>query len=53
MAGLFRYITGEYIRESTELEAQLSALAATHDGGAGVIRVDGERCYVPEETSND
>ena len=52
MADLHRYITGEYIRKATDLEAQLSAEAAKHDGGAGVIRVDSERCYVPEECPN-
>ena len=40
------YNTAEVIREATEDEYDASVEAAKHDGGAGVIDVDGRRCYV-------
>lgn len=40
------YDTAEYIREATEEETIESLEAARTDGGAGVITVDGRRCYV-------
>ena len=43
---LMTYDTAEYIREATEEETIESVEAARTDGGAGVIVVDGERCYV-------
>lgn len=48
MAKLNNYETGKYLREATEDERVLSAEAAKEDGGAGVIEVDGVRCYVEE-----
>jgi len=43
---LHRYDTGEELRDATPAELAESVEAARHDGGAGVIRVDGVRCYV-------
>lgn len=43
---LVDYHTGDVIREATSEEATESLEAAKHDGGAGVIEVDGRRCYV-------
>ena len=40
------YLTGDVIRRATQNEAEWSAEASRHDGGAGVIRVDGRSCYV-------
>lgn len=40
------YETGESIRPATADEAVSSRAAARVDGGAGIIRVDGRRCYV-------
>jgi len=40
------YGTGRYIREATEKERVASIEAARADGGAGVILVDGIKCYV-------
>jgi hypothetical protein len=48
MAKLCDYATGETIREATADEARASREAAEHDGGAGVILVDGRRCYVED-----
>lgn len=48
MKELHDYKTGEYIREATDAELQSSIEAAKHDGGAGVIVVDGRSCYVVE-----
>lgn len=48
MATLHNYDTGEAIREATTEELAESIEAAEHDGGAGVIEVDGVRCYVVE-----
>ena len=45
---LHDYATGEFIREATPNELRESREAANHDGGAGVIRVDGKSCYVSE-----
>ena len=45
---LHRYDTGEELREATPAELAASVEAARHDGGAGVIRVDGVRCYVAD-----
>lgn len=42
---LYNYETGEYIRPATIEELRESMDAATRDGGAGVITVDGVRCY--------
>tara|TARA_Y100000593_G_scaffold48028_1_gene90805 strand:- start:2403 stop:2984 length:582 start_codon:yes stop_codon:yes gene_type:complete len=43
---LCNYDTGELIREATFAEIIESRQAATSDGGAGVIKVDGVSCYV-------
>ena len=43
---LHRYEDGEELRDATPAELAESVEAARHDGGAGVIRVDGVRCYV-------
>ena len=43
---LVDYETGERVREATLEEAEESIEAASLDGGAGVIEVDGRRCYV-------
>ena len=43
---LHAYDTGEELRDATGEELAASVEAARHDGGAGVIRVDGRRCYV-------
>lgn len=40
------YETAEPIRPATEAEAAESEAASLIDGGAGVIVVDGVRCYV-------
>jgi len=45
MATLHNYETGESIRKATAKELAESIEAAKHDGGAGVIVVDGIRCY--------
>jgi hypothetical protein len=42
---LFDYETGEYLRPATPEELHESIEAAKHDGGAGVITVDGRRSY--------
>lgn len=46
MAILNNYETGETIREATLEELLRSVEAGQTDGGAGVIEVDGVRCYV-------
>lgn len=46
MANLNNYETGETIREATLEELLRSVEAGQTDGGAGVIEVDGVRCYV-------
>lgn len=46
MANLNNYETGETIREATLEEMLRSIEAGQVDGGAGVIEVDGVRCYV-------
>jgi hypothetical protein len=43
---LIVYSTGLTLRAATEAERAESIAAAAHDGGAGVILVDGESCYV-------
>lgn len=43
---LMAYDTAETIREATSEETRASIEAAQRDGGAGVIEVDGRRCYV-------
>jgi hypothetical protein len=40
------YMTGETIRPATDDELEDSIEAASRDGGAGVIDVDGRSCYV-------
>ena len=40
--------TVEAIRPATDAELHSSVDAAKHDGGAGVITVDGRRCYVQD-----
>lgn len=47
-ATLRNYKTGEAIRPATADELAASREAAKHDGGAGVITVDGVACYVEE-----
>jgi hypothetical protein len=48
MAKLCDYDTAEVIREATEEEAKASRETTKHDGGAGVVLVNGERCYVED-----
>lgn len=43
---LIDYATGDAIREATEQEFHASMEAAQHDGGAGVIDVDGRLVFV-------
>jgi hypothetical protein len=43
---LVDYRTGEVIGKATAAQEAASIAAAQHDGGAGVIEVDGRRCYV-------
>lgn len=43
---LIDYNTNETIRVATDAEHAASLAAAEIDGGAGVIDVDGRRCYV-------
>ena len=45
---LHDYRTGELLREATAEEARDSMLSAMKDGGAGVIVVDGRKCYVQD-----
>ena len=45
---LYRYSDGKSIRNATDAELAASVEAAEHDGGAGVITVDGVDCYVVE-----
>ena len=40
------YSTGATVRAATEAERAESIAAAAHDGGSGVIIVDGVSCYV-------
>lgn len=42
---LYAYDTNTAIRIATAAEIAASELAARTDGGAGVILVDGVRCY--------
>ena len=42
------YATGASLRNATVEELAASVEAAEHDGGAGVITVDGRDCYVLE-----
>jgi hypothetical protein len=46
---LIDYRTGEIIRTATPAEFLASVEAAKIDGGAGVIDVDGRRCWVEGE----
>jgi hypothetical protein len=46
VASLCDYGTGEFIRAATPNELHASIVAARGDGGAGVILVDGRRCFV-------
>jgi len=43
---LMNYATAQYIRKATPEEFASSVAASWHDGGAGVIDVDGLSCYV-------
>jgi hypothetical protein len=45
---LMDYNTAEAIRPATDAELHASIDAAVRDGGAGVITVDGRRCYVQD-----
>lgn len=45
---LYAYDTAEEIRNATAEELAASIEASKHDGGAGVIEVDGVSCYVQE-----
>ena len=47
-ADLMDYSTGEIVRTATAAELAESIAAAEIDGGAGVIDVDGRRCWVQE-----
>lgn len=42
---LYNYETGAAIRQATDAEIAASVEASKHDGGAGVILVDGVPCY--------
>lgn len=43
---MYDYRTGDYIGTATQAELEQSVEAAQHDGGSGVIVVDGVSCYV-------
>jgi hypothetical protein len=43
---LHDYRSGRYLRQATQQETDESIAQAKRDGGAGVILVDGRRCYV-------
>ena len=45
---LHRYSDGEYLGPATSAEVEESRDLALYDGGAGVIDVDGESCYVTD-----
>lgn len=45
---LYRYEDAAPIRNATADELAASRRAEEHDGGAGVISIDGIRCYVTE-----
>jgi hypothetical protein len=45
---LCAYDTAEVIRPATAEEQEASREQAKRDGGAGVITVDGVRCYVED-----
>lgn len=45
-AKLVEYGTAKILRDATAEELSASVEAAKVDGGAGVIEVDGRRCYV-------
>ncbi|MCS6287745.1 MAG: hypothetical protein H8K10_02065 [Nitrospira sp.] len=45
---LYRYADAQALRNATAQELEASIEAATHDGGAGVITVEGVDCYVVE-----
>lgn len=45
---LHDYQTGDVLRPATTAELEASKDAATRDGGAGVILVDGRSCYVQD-----
>lgn len=49
---LRNYETGDFIRVATTDEYTMSVAAAAVDGGAGVITVDGIRCYVEGEPAS-
>jgi hypothetical protein len=42
------YNTGSYLRPATAGEQKASRDAAESDGGAGVIEIDGQSCYVED-----
>lgn len=46
---LHNYETGDFIRMATLAEYESSVAASKIDGGAGVITIDGVRCYVDGE----
>ena len=48
---LVNYNTTEIIRPATAEEHAASVEAAELDGGAGVIEVDGVRCYVEGDSA--
>lgn len=52
MANLCDYNTGDTVRTATAAEQRASIEAAAQDGGAGVILVDGRRCYVETEAGD-
>lgn len=43
---LYDYMTGDPIRPATDEEEALSIYRAEHDGGTGIIVIDGRPCYV-------
>lgn len=45
---LMRYADANYLRDATNEEWEASVEAAKHDGGAGVIKVEGVSCYVED-----
>jgi hypothetical protein len=48
MPTLHEYLTGDYIREATDLELTQSIEASRRDGGSGVIEIDNLSCFVLE-----
>jgi len=45
---IYNYRTGAMIRPATADELKASREAARHDGGSGIIVVDGVKCFTME-----